>query len=550
MDFMNLEAKKWMNLVGLLWIQVFTGTNFDFSAYSTTLKQVLQISQVQLNNLAVASDLGKVFGWISGYAMRRMPLWSVLLTATSMGLVGYGLQWFIITERLSSNYWQVYLLCLLAGNSICWFNTIGFVLCIQNFATRKAMALGISTSYNALTAAVFALIVNAIVLSSETIYLLLNALIPLIICSIVLTFIQEIPSRENSIDERAIFIILNIIAMALGVYLLPIDFFSFNSTLSYKLYAIGMVLLLLAPLCIPATVHVCTSREKNDNNSRIQGYYSRIPDDNDNGGLDNGFHSRGEDTDLQENERALVREASEDCSGQSSIRLNWAQPVPALGEEHNIFQLLRSVDFWLYFFMYLFGASLGLTYSNNLGQISESRGFSSSTIFVSLYSSSGFFGRLLSAAPDYSPRGVNVGRPGWMCLALIPMPPSFFYLATTDSAASLYLSTAIIGLCTGFIIATSVSTTPELFGTNSFGVNHNILVANIPLGTLLFGYMAALIYDYNAQKMDLEDKLGIMVVCMGVKCYRLTFIIWGCICVVALILNCILLIRSRRLYKN
>ena len=52
-----------MILVATTWIQAFTGTNFDFSSYSSDLKTVLEISQVQLNYLSVASDMGKAFGW-------------------------------------------------------------------------------------------------------------------------------------------------------------------------------------------------------------------------------------------------------------------------------------------------------------------------------------------------------------------------------------------------------------------------------------------------------------------------------------------------------
>ncbi|KAJ4868868.1 Uncharacterized protein Rs2_49584 [Raphanus sativus] len=39
-------------MVATIWIQAFTGTNFDFSTYSSDLKSVLGISQVQLNYLA------------------------------------------------------------------------------------------------------------------------------------------------------------------------------------------------------------------------------------------------------------------------------------------------------------------------------------------------------------------------------------------------------------------------------------------------------------------------------------------------------------------
>jgi len=65
---------KWMNFVGVLWIEACSGTNLDFSAYSSTLKQVLQLGQVKLNNVVMASDLGKALRWTVGYAMCRMPL--------------------------------------------------------------------------------------------------------------------------------------------------------------------------------------------------------------------------------------------------------------------------------------------------------------------------------------------------------------------------------------------------------------------------------------------------------------------------------------------
>ncbi|KAG5389542.1 hypothetical protein IGI04_031083 [Brassica rapa subsp. trilocularis] len=98
------QSRKWMILVATIWIQAFTGTNFDFSAYSSDLKSVLEISQVQLNYLAVASDLGKVFGWSSGLALMYFPLWTVLFTAAFMGFVGYGVQWLVITNFVSLPY--------------------------------------------------------------------------------------------------------------------------------------------------------------------------------------------------------------------------------------------------------------------------------------------------------------------------------------------------------------------------------------------------------------------------------------------------------------
>uniref|UniRef100_A0A7C8YJR9 Nodulin-like domain-containing protein n=1 Tax=Opuntia streptacantha TaxID=393608 RepID=A0A7C8YJR9_OPUST len=101
------ESRKWMILVATIWIQAFTGTNFDFSAYSTEMKAVLGISQVQLNYLAVASDLGKALGWSSGLALLYLPLSVVLFIAALFGLLGYGVQWLILRGVLSPPYFLV-----------------------------------------------------------------------------------------------------------------------------------------------------------------------------------------------------------------------------------------------------------------------------------------------------------------------------------------------------------------------------------------------------------------------------------------------------------
>lgn len=104
---MGGQSRKWMILVATIWIQAFTGTNFDFSAYSSELKAVLGVSQVQLNYLATASDLGKALGWSSGLALMYLPLWMVMFLAAAMGLIGYGVQWLVIRNLIALPYFVV-----------------------------------------------------------------------------------------------------------------------------------------------------------------------------------------------------------------------------------------------------------------------------------------------------------------------------------------------------------------------------------------------------------------------------------------------------------
>ena len=68
-----------------------------------------------------------------------------------------------------------------------------------------------------------------------------------------------------------------------------------------------------------------------------------------------------------------------------------------VGEEHGAWKLAKSVDFWLYFLVYLCGGTMGLVYANNLGQVAGSRGVQEA-VLLSISSTFGFFGKL-SAAP-------------------------------------------------------------------------------------------------------------------------------------------------------
>jgi hypothetical protein len=125
------QSRKWMILVVTIWIQAFTGTNFDFSQYSSSLKSALEISQVQLNYLATANDMGKVFGWSSGLALMHLPVSVVMFIAAFMGFLGYGLQWLLINHFISLPYFLV-----ISFHSI-FFSSFSTVIFFLNFLIMK-----------------------------------------------------------------------------------------------------------------------------------------------------------------------------------------------------------------------------------------------------------------------------------------------------------------------------------------------------------------------------------------------------------------------------
>lgn len=135
-------------------------------------------------------------------------------------------------------------------------------------------------------------------------------------------------------------------------------------------------------------------------------------------------------------------------------------------------------------------------------------------------------------------------------MALVPTPIAFFLLVASGSETMLRASTCLIGMSSGFVFSAAVSVTSELFGPNSAGLNHNILITNIPIGSLLYGLLAALVYDSNVGSSDQLGLLGEATVCMGRECYLQTFIWWGCISLIGLVSSFLLFMRTRQAYGH
>ncbi|XP_004509536.1 protein NUCLEAR FUSION DEFECTIVE 4 [Cicer arietinum] len=568
------QSRKWMILVVTIWIQAFTGTNFDFSQYSSSLKSALGISQAQLNYLATANDMGKVFGWSSGLALMHLPVSVVMFVAAFMGFLGYGLQWLLINHFISFSYFLVFLLCLLSGCSICWFNTVCFVLCIRNFPVNRTLALSLTVSFNGVSAALYTLAANSIDPSSNALYLLLNALVPLFVCIAALIPILRQPPLDplppDAVNrDSLIFLILNFLAIFTGLYLLLFGSFA-SSVASARLHFAGTILLLILPLFIPGIVYArAWARRTIHSSFRVEGSSFILIHDDDlelhkellsrhssvvgNGDAYsyNSVVGNGDAYSLLSDNGSMFSSQKAGNSDNCCERMIGQDQLTMLGEDHTAAVIVRRSDFWLYYITYFCGGTIGLVYNNNLGQIAQSLGLSSSTsTLVTLYASFSFFGRLLSAGPDYIRSKFYFARTGWLSIALIPTPMAFFLLAASDSSLALHTGTALIGLSSGFIFAAAVSVTSELFGPNSVGVNHNILITNIPIGSLLYGFLAALVYDANANSTPGNLTTSDSVVCMGRQCYFWTFVWWGCISVLGLGSSFLLFLRTKHAYDH
>ncbi|TVU36658.1 hypothetical protein EJB05_18601, partial [Eragrostis curvula] len=499
------SSAHWLSLVGSIWLQTINGPNSDFPVYSSQLKDLKHISQVQLNFLAFASDAGKLFGWFSGVAALYLPLWLVAFVGAAFGLVGYGVQ-YLFLDSAGLRYWHLFLLTSLAGNGICWINTVCYLLCIRNFGSSSRVAVSLATSYLGLSAKVYTSLSDSIpglANSKAKAYLLLNAVVPMLVTVVVA------PSLRVLGEHGRAFLVMFAITLATGACAVVGSIGSTSNGLSSREHMISLSVLLATPVLIPLALRIRESMNKIRETKR-----------------ENRIHDLGTD-ELADTTTLGAVVAIDIAPDAESSKEEGDSATEKPQEEVGGLRLLRKLDFWLYFFSYMFSGTLDRRVST---------AWQTSTL-VSLSSSFGFFGRLLPSFLDYysAKSGYSISRTGSMASLMAPMAGAFFLLLN-PSDFFLYLSTAIIGTCTGAITSVAVSATSELFGTKNFGVNHNVVVSNIPVGSLCFGYFAAFLYQRGAQGSHR---------CIGAACYQETFVVWGITCAVGTLLCAVLYARSR-----
>ena len=192
-------------------------------------------------------------------------------------------------------------------------------------------------------------------------YLLLNSILPMVVCSIAGGEPALKIDAGKPRSMRVEFFLMFVITTLSGLYS------AISNSISTKILPLVNVivtgLFLLAPLIVIPIVKKVTEKfaGKWDKNTEKELCAEKV----------NGDVGKMEDG---------VKEREDDKKA----------PKVGVKEEIGCLLMLQRMDFWLYFFVYFLGASLGLVFLKNLGQIAASRGYPG-TALVSLSSSFGFF---------------------------------------------------------------------------------------------------------------------------------------------------------------
>lgn len=531
----SVTALKWLGFVAAIWVQAISGNNYTFSNYSDALKSLMNLTQLELNNLSVAKDVGKAFGLLAGFASDKLPTWVILLIGSVEGLVGYGAQWLVVSETIKPlSYWQMCIFLCMGGNSTTWMNTAVLVTCIRNFRRNRGPVSGILKGYVGLSTAIFTDVCAALFYDDAASFLVMLAVVPFAVCLVAAVFLHESPPASTSSEEKEetqFFWVFNAVAVVVAVYLLAYDFIPSPSAVFSEAFSAILMVLLASPLGVPAYIYF---KNRSGPGSDVEGQV-------------------GENTEpLLAAAAAAAKEGEDKAEEVAAVAVEEEEVVevkrgqPLIGEEHTIVEALKTIDFWVLFVSFLCGVGTGLAVQNNMGQIGLALGYSDVSIFVSLISIWGFFGRIVSGTvSEYFIKKAGTPRPLWNAAAQILMVFGFVILALA-LPGSLYIGSILVGICYGIRIAISVPTASELFGLKYYGLIYNILILNLPLGSFLFsGLLAGILYD-----MEAIPTAGGGNTCVGAHCYRTTFVVMAVACIIGFGLDILLSIRTKSVYTK
>ncbi|PQQ07310.1 protein NUCLEAR FUSION DEFECTIVE 4-like [Prunus yedoensis var. nudiflora] len=435
------SATKWLGFVTAVWVQCISGNNYTFSNYSDALKTLMNLTQLELNSLSVAKDVGKAFGLLAGIASDKLPTWLILLIGSVEGLVGYGAQWLVVSERIKPlSYWQMCIFLCMGGNSTTWMNTAILVTCIRNFRRNRGPVSGILKGYVGLSTAIFTDICAALFNNDPASFLLMLSIAPFAVCLTAMVFLRE---------ESKYFWVFNGVAFFVALYLLAYDFVPDPSELFSHIFTVILLILLAAPLVIPAYAFFNAWASKSDRS----------------------VSESGADTETLAAEPLLSQEAADDAQQKAEAAGGDVVAVvrrrPVIGEDHTILEAMTTLDFWVLFVSFLCGVGTGLAVMNNMGQIGLALGYADVSIFVSLTSIWGFFGRIVSGmVSEYFIRKAGTPRPLWNAASQILMAVGYILMAIA-MPGSLYIGSIVVGICYGIRLAITVPTHPSYLVSNT-----------------------------------------------------------------------------------
>ncbi|KAK1363361.1 protein NUCLEAR FUSION DEFECTIVE 4-like [Heracleum sosnowskyi] len=522
---MIINNNKWLATSASIIIQSTAGSLYTFGIYSAAIKSSQSYSQQTLDTLSVFKDFGANTGIFSGLLYSSVTLnsgewfggpWVVLSVGAVLSFLGYFLMWLSVAGIIFQP--PVMVMCLfmlLAAHGLTFVNTANVVTGVNNFADHRGTIVGIMKGFLGLSGAILIQVYQTIFMNRPFSYLLMLALLPSFNTIIFMCFVRMF--NTNSVDEKKHLNRFSVVALLTAAYLMIAIIVEnyFTLTLVAHIVILGaLIILILTPF------YIATEALHEDSSNTLSRYL--VEENqlmNDPNQLDEGqIHCR------------------QDPSGYYRVQS---------GENLNLFQAMRSSNFWFLFLATSCGMGSGLAVINNISQIGESLGYTKSetSTLVSLWSIWNFLGRFGAGyLSDYLLKTKGWARPLLMALTLLIMSGGHSMIASGLPGA-LYVGSVVVGVCYGSQWSLMPTIVSEIFGVVHLGTIFNTITIASPLGSYVLSVrVVGYIYDKEASIVGNS--------CTGTHCFMLSFIIMASTTLLGSFVALGLFFRTRTFYKQ
>lgn len=533
---------RWFMFFASVLILSASGATYIFSIYSKTIKTALGYSQSTLNTMSFFKDVGANVGVLSGLINEVTPPWVVLIMGSFMNLFGYLMIYFAITKRLTNvKAWQMYLYIFIGANSQSFSNTGALVTCVKNFPGSRGMILGLLKGFVGLSGAIFTQLYYGFYGGQDPSSLvLLVAWLPAAISVVFAHTVRIMQVVKLSSGNKPFYCFLYI-SIGLAVFLMAMIIVEKQLDLErVELGIISAIVIFLLFLSLGVVIK-----------EELKIYRAKKLELNSPRPISVTVEKLQAPVTANTNEAPIATKKS--ISAVSWIKKQFKSPDR--GEDYSILQTLFSLDMIVLFVATTCGVGGTLTAIDNMGQIGESLGYPTKAIttFVALISIWNYAGRVTAGfVSEILLNKYKCPRP--LILAFIMIVSCVGHLLIAFGVPqSLYLASVIIGLTFGAQWPLLYAIISELFGLKYYATLYNFGAVASPIGSYFLSVrIAGGMYDDEAKKQNknLPSTNGKDLTCIGVSCYKRSFLIITGVTVFGALVALYLAWRTKEFYKG